>query len=162
MLCLKLIITKAEFSGVLPCHVAVSACLLMSTATLWQFVYKSSAERPQWEVDLVGVDPVGVDFTGNWPHGKISGGRWPHGKLIWWDFTLWESISWELISWELWEDTNWNSRRHCQCSIKGVTDMIPCIVSTTKLWKCSSPLRLFSQLSRSACWHVTFWDWPRP
>ena len=88
--------------------------------------------------------------------GSWSGGSWPHGKLIWWDFILRELIMWELISWELtsWEDTNWNSRRHCQCSIKGVTDMIPCVVSTTKLWKCNSPLRLFSQLRRSACYFL--------
>ena len=41
--------TKAELSRALPCHVAVSTCLLVK-ATL----YLKAPERPQWEVDLMG------------------------------------------------------------------------------------------------------------
>ena len=143
MLCLKLI-TKAEFSRVLPCHVAVSTCNLVSKSTR-----------------------------------KVTVGSWPCGKLIWWELTSWEDNWWEVTSWEvdlvglylvgvdfvrvdfvgvnLVGGYQLEQQETLSVQYQGSDwhDTI-CIISTTKLWKCSSPLHLFSQLRRSACWHVTF------
>ena len=81
MLCLKLLITKGEFSRVLPCHVAVSTCLLVKATlclkghsgklTLWEVDPVGVdlmgndiwCELTSWEVDLVGLYLVGVDFV---------------------------------------------------------------------------------------------------